>query len=78
MAIRYRGLDLPPLNIMMTFVPLGPPCGYKRRSPWSLEDKGQHFIVCPPLLILAVASITHRDFGSTPSLDYLVPPTTST
>jgi hypothetical protein len=57
--------------------PWAPPCVYKR-SLGSLEDRGQHFTIFPPLLILTLASITHRDLGSTPFLNELAPSTTST
>jgi hypothetical protein len=51
-----------------------PPCSYKRRSPWSPGEGEQHFTVCSPLSILALASITLIDLGFSPSLDQLVPP----
>jgi hypothetical protein len=48
-----------------------------RGGVWPSKDGGQHFIAFPLPSILALASNTHRDLGSTP-LDQLVPPTTST
>jgi hypothetical protein len=73
------GARINPLSTLRRpLYPWAPPCGYKRRSPGSPKNRGHHFTVCPPLSILALVSITHKDLGSTPSLDQLVPPTTST
>jgi hypothetical protein len=75
----YRGLDsYPLLNTTSLGAPGNPPWGYKRRSS-GLQTAGEHLTSFHhPRLILALASITTRDLGSTPSLDQLVPPTTST
>jgi hypothetical protein len=65
----YRGSVSPTLNNYDNPCTLGlPPCGYKRRSPGPPWDRGQHFTVCHPCSILSLASIIHRDLGSTLSL----------
>jgi hypothetical protein len=46
-----------------------PPCGYKRRSPGSPGEGNTTLHRWPPRSILALASITHMNLGSTPSLD---------
>jgi hypothetical protein len=49
----YRGSDSSPLQWLDDLCTPGlPPCGYKRRSPGSPGDRGQHFTVGSPLSIL--------------------------
>jgi hypothetical protein len=57
----YNPMRNSPLtSLTTTFVPLGSPCGYKRRSPGSPQGRGQHFTVCPLLLILALGMATGK------------------
>jgi hypothetical protein len=75
----YKGSRSPPLNNYDNPLLLGSLlAAIKGGVQGPQGDRGQHFTICPPHSILALASITHRDLGSTPSLDQLVPHTTRT
>jgi hypothetical protein len=79
-AILLQGSGSPPLHTTTNLGAHGIlSWGYKKRST-GLPGKKRttHFTNCPPWSILAIISIIRGDLGFTPSLDQLVPPTTST
>jgi hypothetical protein len=64
----YRDSDSPPLNITTARLPLyscPPPPAAIKGVQIPQGTRGQHFTVCAPLSILALASITLGDLGFT-------------
>jgi hypothetical protein len=73
----YRGSDSSPPHTTNRGAPRIPPWGYKRRSPGLQTGRRTLHMFSPFTTILALTSIT-RDLGYSPSLEWLVSPTTST
>jgi hypothetical protein len=75
----YRGSASSPLRYTTNCgAPESPPLGYKKRSLGLHSGRRTLHGFSPPRLILALASITTRDLGTSPFADRLVSPTTST